>query len=91
MTISADDIRPMVQDVVDVALERLRATEARLAGPERLGYTEREAAALIGVPPHRLRDARLRGEITGRKVGKATVYSREQLMRFLNGETAAAR
>ena len=49
----------------------------------RIGYPEAEAAAVMGIPRHRLRDARLRGEISARKVGKGYVYSRESLVRFL--------
>jgi hypothetical protein len=50
-----------------------------------LGYTEGEAAAMIGVARHVLRDCRLRGEITARRVGKRFVYSRSTILRFLEG------
>ena len=35
----------------------------------RLAFTEPEAAALLGVKPHVLRDCRRRGELQGAKVG----------------------
>ena len=50
---------------------------------ERLGYTEFEAAELIGVAKHVLRDARYRGEIFAKLVGKKYIYSRESLIEFL--------
>lgn len=49
-------------------------------------FRNAEAAAAIGVRPHVLRDARLRGQIQGRKVGKKTVYARDELLKFLARE-----
>jgi hypothetical protein len=49
----------------------------------RLGYPEAEAAAAMGIPRHRLRDARLRNEVSARKVGKGYVYSTVALLRYL--------
>ena len=51
--------------------------------PGRIGYTEPEAATLVGVRPHVLRDCRLRGEISARRVGRRLIYSRDELERFL--------
>ncbi len=53
-------------------------------GGDRLGYTETDAAEQIGVAKHVLRDARRRGEISARKVGRRWVYSRECLAAYLN-------
>lgn len=75
------DLKPLIRAAVEEVLDRLHTDEKRLA--DRLGYTEPEAAALIGVEPHVLRDCRLRGEIAGRLVGKRIVYSRQALLRFL--------
>lgn len=60
----------------------------RLAAPrnvsaERLAYPEAEAAMLLGVARHVLRDARLRGEIKATRIGKRIVYARDELLRFL--------
>jgi hypothetical protein len=76
-----DDIRPLIEQVVTETMNRLEAERAKLNG--RLAYSEAEAAALIGVERHVLRDARLRGEIEGSKVGKRVVYTPDQLKRFL--------
>lgn len=78
---SADDLRPLVTSVVaDVlaAAERLPA--------DRLGYNEAEAASLLGLAKHQLRDLRLRGEAKATKLGKGWVYARTELMRLLSTE-----
>ena len=79
------DLRPLIECVVAETVERLAEEKARMGN--RLGYPEAEAAALIGVQRHTLRDCRLRGEIEGRLVGKRIVYSRDELIRFMRGET----
>ena len=77
-----DELRPLIEQVVTETVNRLDAERVRLGG--RLAYAEAEAAALIGVERHVLRDARLRQEIEGSKVGKKIVYTRDQLLRFLD-------
>ena len=52
----------------------------------RLAYTEAEAASLVGVERHVLRDARLRHEIEASRVGKRIVYTRDELLRFLHAQ-----
>ena len=72
------DIRPIVEAVVAEVLAQ--------AGPlraERLAYTEPEAAGLLGIRSHQLRDARLRGEITATKVGGRIGYEKSELLAYL--------
>ncbi len=76
-----DELQPLVQSVVAEVLDRLEEERARLNG--RLAYTEPEAAALVGVKPHVLRDCRRRGELQGAKVGSKIVYTRADLLEFL--------
>lgn len=80
------DLKPVIHAAVVAVLEELQAK----AGPlgDRLAFPEAEAAALLGVAPHVLRDCRLRGEIAGRLVGKKIVYSRDSLLRFLAGDSS---
>ena len=75
------ELRPIVELVVSEVMERVEADRARLDG--RLAFTEQQAAALIGVQPHVLGDARRRGEIVGSRVGKRILYERAQLLAFL--------
>lgn len=50
---------------------------------DRLAYPEPEAAALLGIAAHQLRDARLRGEITATKAGGRIAYERSELVAYL--------
>ena len=75
-------LRPLITEAVRATLIEVQAEQAKLNG--RLAYPEAEAAALLGVPRHVLRDARLREEISGRKCGRKIVYSREALLQFVN-------
>ncbi len=76
-----DGLRPLIALAVRETIREIEGEHARLDG--RLGYTEREAAALLGLPQHVLRDCRLRGEIQARKAGKRFIYSRDEILRFL--------
>jgi hypothetical protein len=80
------DLDPLVEQVVRRVLEQREAADANLA--DRLAYSEAEAAALLGVRRHVLRDARLRRELDGAKVGKRIMYTREELLRFLGRQPA---
>lgn len=82
LDLEAEDLRPLVEQVVAAVLDRLRAAEAQTGS--RLGYREAEAAELLGLRPHQLRDARRRGEIRAAKVGKVNVYPRGELLRLLS-------
>jgi hypothetical protein len=75
------DLEPLVAKVVAKVLAERDADTGRLGG--RLAFSEAEAAALLGVKPHVLRDCRLRGEIVGSKIGKKVMYERTQLLELL--------
>ena len=75
------DLRPVIQQIVAATLVQIQSDEAKLG--DRLAYTEPQAAAILGIRPHVLRDARLRGEISGSRVGKRILYERDELLRFL--------
>jgi hypothetical protein len=76
-----EDLQPLVQLAVAEALSRMEDERAKLNG--RLAFTEPEAAALLGVKPHVLRDCRRRRELQGAKVGCKIVYTRADLLEFL--------
>lgn len=79
-TIQVDpaELRDVLETVVREILELLDWPMGRIA------LTESEAAQSLGVPRHVLRDARLAGELCGRRVGKRVVYTREDLVEFLH-------
>ena len=84
MIIPGIEFRPLIEQVVTETMRRLEAERVKLSG--RLAYPEAEAAALIGVERHVLRDARLRREIEASRVGKRIVYTRDELLRFLHAQ-----
>ena len=52
--------------------------------PDKLAFTEAEAARLLSLNTHQLRDERLRGRITASKiVGNRIAYRREDLLEYL--------
>jgi hypothetical protein len=72
--------------IVKAALVEVLAERERLGDTERLGYPEPEAACLLGLAAHQLRDARRRGEIDGRRIGRSVVYSRAALLAWLDSD-----
>ena len=76
-----ESLRPVIRLAVAEALDRMEEERAKLHG--RLAFTEPEAAVLLGVKPHVLRDCRRRGELQGSKVGSKIVYMRADLLEFL--------
>jgi hypothetical protein len=74
-------LRPLVERAIAMVLDRL-AEEQQSVG-DKLAYSEADAAALLGVRRHVLRDARLRGEIAGCRVGKSIRYERQELIEYL--------
>jgi hypothetical protein len=83
LQLDAAALRPLVHEVVAEVLARLE--EARAATPDgRLCYSEEEAARLLGLEPHVLRDERRRGRITASQiVGRRIRYTREDLVGYL--------
>ena len=75
------DLKPIIRQVVHDVLDEIRNDESRFG--DRIGFSESEAAGLLGVLPHVLADCRRRGEISARKVGKSYRYSRQTLIDFL--------
>jgi hypothetical protein len=80
LDVSPEDLRP----IVSVVAEELAARMAPInSAPLALSYREAKAAEMLGIDRHVLRDCRLRGEIKGAKIGKATCYTVEELRAFL--------
>ena len=75
------DLRPVIEQIVAATLVQIQSEEAKLG--DKLAYTEPQAAMILNIKPHVLRDARLRGEVSGSRVGKRILYERDELLRFL--------
>jgi Helix-turn-helix domain len=78
----ADDLRPVIEVVVEQLVDRL-------VPDDRLAVSEAEAARLLGIAPHVLRDARRRGEVTAGKIGKTYVYLRSDLVTLVRTRKAS--
>lgn len=81
MTLSFDEetIRRLVAPIVVEVVAKIGGK----LDDDRLAYTEPEAARLLGISATQLRDARLRGEIVGTKVGGRNGYERSELIAYL--------
>ena len=77
------DLRPLIEAIVKETVHLMDEAGRHLG--ERIAYTEAEAAALLGVAPHVLRDCRRRGEVSASRCGKRSVYQRSDLLRLLDG------
>jgi hypothetical protein len=83
LTMAPEALRPLIAEVVAQALARLEADRQQLS-TERLAYSEAEAAALLGLAAHQLRDERLRGRILASVgPGRRILYTRDSLLTYL--------
>ncbi len=90
VTIDPDSFEPIVQAIVTETLIQVRAEEARIG--DKLAFSEEEAARLIGIEPHVLRDARLRGDISASRIaGRRIRYLRQDLLAYLARNRTEAR
>jgi hypothetical protein len=76
------DLKPLIETVARAAVDEIRRDEAALDS-RRLAYPEAEAAAILGVRKHVLGAARRAGLLQASRLGKQTLYSRDELLRFL--------
>jgi hypothetical protein len=79
LTVPPEALKGIIREVL------AEVDQARAAVPERrLAYSEAEAAALLGLAPHQLRDERLRGKIASSQiVGRRVRYLRGDLVAYL--------
>ena len=76
------DLRPLIENVVKETLRLIDEAERHYG--ERIAYTEPEAATILGIARHVLRDCRLRGEVAASKCGKRIMYRRSDLLNLLD-------
>lgn len=84
--VDQDGLRAVIQDTVRTTvaavLAQMETDRAKLNG--RLAYSEHEAAALLGLEWHQLRDERRRGRIAASVgPGRKILYPRESLLAYL--------
>lgn len=84
------DLAPIIAAVVAVTLAALKADEDRLG--DKWAFSEPEAARLLSMKPHQLRDERLRGRIGASGICKNGVrYTRDDLLGYLARNRSEAR
>ena len=82
VSLDADALRPVIEAAVAETMARIRNDETALG--DRLAFSEQEAARLLSLESHQLRDERLRGRIAAsRCVGRRIRYRREDLIAYL--------
>jgi hypothetical protein len=87
--VDAEALRPLLREVVAEVLAQLEHDRAQIPdGP--LAYSEEEAARLLGLEPHVLRDERRRRRIgASQVVGRRIRYTRADLLDYLAGRRVA--
>ena len=80
MSLSETDFDALRTIVIDTMMAVMRE-DAKVNA--KLAHCEKEAAAMLGIPKHVLRDCRLRGEIVGFRTGRKVCYAREALLKFI--------
>ena len=90
LMIDPAELAPIIAATVDATLQRIRDNEARMG--DKLAFDEPEAARLLSLESHQLRDERLRGRITASViVGRRIRYRREDLLEYLGRHRTEAR
>lgn len=82
LELDPETLKPLIEQAVETALVRLQETQAALNC--KLAYSEPEAAALLSLEPHQLRDERRRGRVEASVgPGRKILYTRGQLLAYL--------
>lgn len=90
VTIDPAELAPIIEATVTATLARLQDDESQLG--DRLAVSESEAARLLDLEPHQLRDERYRGRIGASQiVGKRIRYTRADLIGYLASRRVDAR
>ena len=89
ITIDPETLKPIIATIIVEVLAAQEANRAAL-GDDRLAYSEAEAARMLGLNQHVLRDERLRGRIQASQImGRRVRYTRDDLMNYLQGRRKA--
>lgn len=90
VTFNAAELQPVIEATVRATLEAIEHDLQRLGN--RLAFSEVEAANLLGLERHVLRDCRLRGEISFcRLANRRIAYERSALLSYLAAHREDAR
>ena len=91
LQVDPDELRQLIRAIATELLAQVEADRMKLNGNGKLCYTEAEAAELLGLREHQLRDERRRERIGASViVGRRVRYSREDLLAYLARRRIAA-
>ena len=82
-----DALQPIIAQTVRAVLAEIDEAHAKI-GNGRLAYSESEAAGLLGLARHQLRDCRLRGEIRHTRIAGRVFYTTTQITEFLTNQSS---
>lgn len=75
-------LAPLLTEIARATIAEVQAQEAKLG--KKLAYSEPEAAAMLDLEPHQLRDARRRGVIAASVItGRRVRYLRQDLLDYM--------
>jgi hypothetical protein len=84
VVITPESLRALVRDAVAEGLAQLDRPPVLNGGGDRLAYSEEQAAELLGLRVHQLRDERRRKKISASAiVGRRIRYQRQDLEKYL--------
>ena len=90
VNIDPAELAPIIAATVAATLAQLHDDAARIG--DRLAFDEPEAARMLSLEPHQLRDERLRGRIAASAiVGRRIRYQRQDLLDYLTARRTEAR
>src|SRR5207253_9815042 len=79
-----DALQSLIEAVIAETVARLDAARSALPDNGKLAFSEPEAARLLSLRPHQLRDERLRGRIKASMgPGRKILYARQDLLDYL--------
>ena len=80
--IDSTELRPVIEAAARETIAQIRQDEETLN--DRIAFSETEAARLLGLQTHQLRDERRRGRIgSSAIVGRRIRYARQDLLAYL--------
>lgn len=82
MPVAMDALRPLIKAVVVETLAEVEQDRQRIPA-DRLAFTEAEAAAMLGLNYHQLRDMRKEDGIAHTRIGKKIRYTPDDLHAIL--------
>lgn len=90
LNLDGEALRPLIAAVVAETMAAVQRDQETLG--DRLAYSEAEAAGLLGLNVHQLRDERLRGRIGASViVGRRVRYTRADLTAYLAAQRSEAK